>query len=57
MEDMFAFECGPDGRSFFVIFILADGTHFMVRYFINFTCIAALFASFNEFFIAMVAEI
>jgi len=57
MEDMVAFEGGPDGRGGFVIVILADGTHFVIRYFVDFAFVAADFVSFNEFFLAMVAEI
>jgi hypothetical protein len=57
MKDMVAFEGGPDGRGGFVIIVLADGAHFMVRYFVDFAFITTYFVSFNKFFLAMVAEI
>jgi hypothetical protein len=41
MEDMVAFEGGPYGSGGFVIVVLADGTHFFIRYFVDFACIAA----------------
>jgi len=57
VEDMVAFEGCPDGRGGIVIIVLTDGTHFMIRYFIDFAFVAADFVSFNEFFLAMHAEI
>jgi hypothetical protein len=41
VEDMVAFEGGPDGSGGFVIIVLADGTHFTIRYFVDFAFVAA----------------
>ena len=57
MENMVAFEGGPDGSGGFVIVVLADGAHFFICYFVDFTFIAAYFVSFDKFFMAMHAEI
>jgi hypothetical protein len=57
VEDVVAFERGPDGRGGFMVVVLTDGTHFVIRYFVDFAFVAADFVSFNEFFLAMVAEI
>jgi len=40
-----------------MIFVLANGAHFTIRYFTDLACITAFFASFNEFFIAMITEV
>ena len=40
MENMVAFEGGPDRSGGFVIVVLADGAHFMIRYFIDFAFVA-----------------
>jgi len=57
MKDVFAFEGGPDGRGRIMIFVLANGAHFTIRYFTDLACITTFFASFNEFFIAMITEV
>jgi len=41
MENVVAFEGGPDGSGGFVIVVLADGAHFMIRYFVDFAFVAA----------------
>ena len=40
MEDMVAFEGGPDGRGGFMVVVLTDGTHFVIRYFVDFAFVA-----------------
>jgi hypothetical protein len=57
VEDMVALERGPDRRGGFMIVVLANGTHFMIRYFVDFAFVATYFVSFDEFFMAMHAEI
>lgn len=41
MEDVIAFERGPDGGGGFVIIVLADGAHFFICYFVDFAFVAA----------------
>jgi hypothetical protein len=40
-----------------MIVVLANGAHFTIGYFTDLACIATFFASFNEFFIAMITEV